>query len=340
MRHRRKGGMGGTTPDGFDRSDPGTLASLADAWLLKLEQRAYSPRTLDMHRWSLKSFLGWCHERGLHRPGEITRPMLESFQRWLWRHRKEDGRPLGVSTQRNRLGAVQRFFRWLCREDILGANPAADLELPRKPAKALPKALGRAEVAALFAVPDTRDVLGLRDRCMLEVLYSCALRRTELTRLDVGDLDLGRSVLAVRKGKGGKGRTLPVGGRAAHWLGRYLDGGRPRLELHSGEHALFISGYGTRLNPNYVGNWVKRAMKAAGIDKPGSCHLLRHSCATHMHDNGADIRDIQQLLGHARLDTTQIYTEVSIARLLEVHALTHPHGKGPGAGGTGGAEKK
>ena len=141
------------------------------------------------------------------------------------------------------------------------------------------------------------------------------------------DLDPGRKVLTVRKGKGGKSRTSPLGERALHWLTRYLDDSRPRLETGPGEHALFISGYGTRLNPNYVGNWVKRTMKKAGIDKPGSCHLLRHSCATHMHDNGADIRFIQQLLGHARLDTTEIYTEVSIARLQEVHARTHPHGK-------------
>lgn len=327
MRHRRKGGMSETTPDGFDRSSLDTLASQADAWLLKLEQRAYSPRTLEMHRWSLKTFLGWCHERELQRPDEITRPMLESYQRWLFRYRKKDGKPLGVSTQRNRLGAMQRFFGWLCRENILSANPAADLELPRKPAKVLPKALSKDEITKLFAVPDTGDVLGLRDRCMLEVLYSCALRRTELTSIDIEDLDLGRSVLSVRKGKGGKGRTVPLGTRAVHWLERYLEKSRPRLELDNGEHALFISGYGTRLNPNYVGNWVKRTMKAAGIEKLGSCHLLRHTCATHMHDNGAGIRFIQQLLGHARLDTTQIYTEVSIVQLLEVHARTHPHGK-------------
>jgi len=149
----------------------------------------------------------------------------------------------------------------------------------------------------------------------------------ELVNLDVGDLDLSRHVLSLRKGKAGKGRTVPVGGRAEHWLMRYLDESRPRLELATGEHALFISGYGTRLNPNYLGNWVKRTMKVAGIEKLGSCHLLRHSCATHMHDNGADIRFIQQLLGHASLDTTQIYTEASIHKLLEVHALTHPHGK-------------
>jgi len=204
MRGRRKGGRTGTTPDGFDRSSPDTLASLADHWMRRLEERAYSPRTLDMHRWALKSFLQWCHERDLVNPGGITKPILESFQRWLYRYKQANGRPLGVTTQRNRLGAVQRFFAWLCRGNILQANPAADLELPRKPARHLPKALGYDELADLFALPDTGDVLGLRDRCILEVLYSCGLRRSEVTRLDLEDIDFARAVLTVRQGKGGK----------------------------------------------------------------------------------------------------------------------------------------
>jgi integrase/recombinase XerD len=191
----------------------------------------------------------------------------------------------------------------------------------------LPKALSGDELAGLFALPDTGDVPGLRDRCILEVLYSCGLRRSEVTKLDVEDLDLARSVLTVRKGKGGKSRTVPLGERAVYWLGRYLETARPRLEIELNKRALFTSGYGTRLNPAYLGNWVRRTVDRAGIEKAGSCHLLRHTCATQMHDNGAGIRSIQVLLGHARLDTTQIYTEVSIAKLQEVHARPHPHGR-------------
>ncbi len=325
MRGRRKGGKGEGTGDGFDRSKADTLASLGDAWLTKLEERAYSPRTLDMHRWALKSFNLWCYERDLTKAADITKPILESYQRHLFRYRQDNGKPLGTTTQRNRLGVVQRLFAWLCRENHLAANPAADLLLPRKPPKLLPKALSKDELNALLSIPDTGDPLGLRDRAILETLYSCGLRRTELTRIDTDHLDPERGVLAVR-GKGGKHRVVPVGERALTWLGKYLDNSRPLLELDRDERALFLSGYGTRFNPNYLGNWVKRTLIAAGIDKPGSCHLLRHTCATHMHDNGADIRFIQQLLGHARLDTTQIYTEVSIIQLREVHARTHPHG--------------
>jgi integrase/recombinase XerD len=327
MRRREKGGRGEGAPDGFDRSHAATLPSLADAWTRRLEERAYSPKTLEMHKWALKTFHAWCAERDLSAPDQITKPVLESHQRWLFRYRKKDGEPLGVTTQRNRLGALRRFFTWLCKENILPANPATDLDLPRKPAKLLPKALSADELAALLALPDASDVLGLRDRTILEVLYSCGLRRSEVTNLDLEDIDLGRGVLTVRKGKGGKSRTVPLGERAVNWLNRYLEHSRPRLEVERAERALFLSGYGERFNPNYLGNWVTRSLKKAGIQKQGSCHLLRHSCATHMIENGADIRFIQQLLGHARLDTTQIYTEVSIVQLREVHARTHPHGK-------------
>jgi integrase/recombinase XerD len=327
MRNRRKGGQTETKPDGFDRSHPDTLANLVDEWLGNQERRNYAKRTVDKNRWCLKDFLSWCQERDLTDPATITKPILESYQRYLYHYRKANGKPLGVSTQRDRLGTLQRFFRWLCKDNRLPANPAADLELPRKPAKTLPKALSESEIANLFAMPDTSDVLGIRDRCMLELLYSSGMRRSELTNLDLEDIDLDKATVTIRKGKGGRSRVAPLGERAVHWLERYRDESRPRLELDQGERAFFLSGYGERLNPNYVGNWVKRTMVQAGIDRAGSCHLLRHSCATHMHDNGASIRYIQILLGHSSLETTQIYTEVSIAKLQEVHARTHPHGK-------------
>jgi len=322
----KKGGYE-AAPDGFDRSDAGTLASRADAWLAWLQSRAYSERTIEGRLWALRTFLTWAHERALLRPEAVTRPVLESYQRWLWRHEKADGKPLGVATQRSFLAALQGLFTWLCRQNLLLSNPAADLELPRKPRRSLPKALAQEEVAAVLAVPDVRDPLGVRDRAMLEVLYATGLRRTELVRLDHSDIDRAHGTLWVRQGKGGKDRVVPLGEHALHWLERYLAECRPRLEVSQAERALFLTGYGERFHPGYVGNWVRKALEAAGIDRPGSCHLLRHSCATHMLENGADIRFIQQLLGHARLDTTQIYTEVTIHQLREVHARTHPHGR-------------
>jgi len=321
----KQGGFA-AAPDGFDRSDRTTLASLVDQWLVRLETRAYSPRTVTARTWALRAFLTWAEPRGLLRPAQIDKLALEGFQRSLWAYRKENGQPFAVATQRGHLGAVQAFFAWLCRENLLPANPAADLDLPRKPPRSLPRALSLAEVEQILAVPDVSDPLGVRDRAILETLYGTGLRRLELVNLDVGDLDRARGLVLVRRGKGGKDRLAPMGAQALAWVQRYLETCRPLLEVSASETALFLSGYGGRLNPNYLGNWVRKTIDAAQLDKTGSCHLFRHACATHLLENGADLRMIQELLGHARLDTTQIYTAVSIAQLREVHARCHPRG--------------
>ena len=322
----RKGGYA-TTPDGFDRSDAFTLASLIDEWFQWLQERNYSERTVAAHTWALRTFMRWAQERDLRRPEQITKPILESYQRWLYSYRKADDKPLSVTTQRARLGAIQRFFGWLCKTNRLTANPAADLELPRKPHKTLPKALSLEEIHAVLNLPDISDPLGIRDRSILELFYSTGVRRSELVRIDVEDLDRSRGVLMVRKGKGGKDRVVPVGERALYWIHRYLEETRPLLLVDLNEHALFISGYGQRISSQHMGRWVRQTLDKANIGGVGSCHLLRHSCATHMLENGADIRFIQQLLGHKRLDTTQVYTEVSIVQLREVHTRTHPHAR-------------
>lgn len=326
----KQGGFA-ATPDGFDRRDAQTLASLVDRWLLRLETHAYSPRTIATRVWALRSFLAWAEPRGLLRPADVDKPVLEAFQRWLWRYRQANGKPLAIATQRGHLGAVQGFFAWACRENLLPANPAADLELPRKQPRALPRSLSLEEVEKILAVPDVTDPLGLRDRAILEVLYGTGLRRLELVNLDVSDIDRARGLVLVRRGKGGKDRLAPLGAGAVLWVERYLEKCRPLLEVSASERALFLSGYGGRLNPNYLGNWVKKTIDAAQLGKTGSCHLFRHACATHLLENGADIRFIQQLLGHARLDTTQIYTAVSIIQLREVHARCHPHGQAKSA---------
>jgi integrase/recombinase XerD len=321
MRGRRKGGQRAEAPP--PTRDPLSLASLIDQWLQTLETKGYAEQTLSTNTWALKTFLGWAAERDLIQPDQIKKPMLESYQRWLYRYRKANGQPLGITTQRARLGALQRFFAWLCRQNLLHANPAADLELPRKRPRNLPKALTPDEINRILNLPDIADPLGIRDRAILELFYATGMRRSELVRLDHEDLDPALGVLRVR-GKGSKQRMVPLGPRALHWLTRYLTEVRPVLATDLNEHALFLSGYGERFSPSYLGNWVRKQMTKAEIGRTGSCHLLRHSCATHMLEGGADIKIIQQLLGHARLDTTQIYTEVGIQTLREVHSRTHP----------------
>lgn len=324
MRHRRKGGQEASKDDGFDRSRPDTLASLIDQWQERLAQRNYSPRTLQAHKWALRAFLQWAEDRDLRNPADITKPILEGFQRWLYHYRQDNGKPLAVGTQRSRLGALQRFFAHLCKTNHLQANPAADLELPRKQRRKLPKGLSREEIATVLDLPDVRDPLGIRDRAMLETLYATAIRRSELVNLDMSDLDREGRTLHIRHGKGDKDRVVPVGERALQWLTAYLEHTRPRLVMDAAEPALFLSGYGERMSATYLGNWVRKTIEAARVSRVGSCHLFRHSCATHMLENGCDSRLIQQMLGHASAETTAIYTQVSITALRDAYARSHP----------------
>jgi integrase/recombinase XerD len=179
------------------------------------------------------------------------------------------------------------------------------------------------EVNRLLAVPDINDPLGVRDRAMLELFYSCGLRRAELCQLQLADLNAERRTLRVF-GKGKKDRIVPVGLRAMQWVERYFREVRPRLCLDTRTQALFLTGYGGAFNPDVLSRMVSAWLRQAGLKRKGCCHVLRHTCATHMLENGADIRFIQQLLGHEKLDTTAIYTEVSIKQLQEVHARCHP----------------
>ena len=161
---------------------------------------------------------------------------------------------------------------------------------------------------------------------MLELFYSCGLRRLELCRLESSDFNAERLTLQVRQGKGHKDRMVPVGEEAVRWLERYLVEVRPRLCLDTRTKAIFLTGYGGPFNPDVVTRMVRSWLRQVGASK-GSCHLLRHTCATHMLEGGADIRYIQQLLGHENLDTTAIYTQVSILQLQEVHRRCHPSGR-------------
>lgn len=325
LRRRAQDKRGGNAKpaDGFTRQGP-TLAALSDDYLEHLRVLNRTPDAVESRHNELKPFLAWAEERGLFQPGQITRTILESYQRWLWSYRKKNGKPLGITTQRARLGGVMNLFAWLCKRHVLEANPASELELPR-PEKRLPvEALSLAEVESVLAQPDLADPLGIRDRAMLELFYSTGIRRSELARLEVSDLNRDKRLLRIRQGKGRKDRVVPVGTRALRWLEKYLADVRPLLLVETAEHALFLSGYGEAFNPDALGRKVVLYLEAAHTGHKGGAHLLRHTCATHLLEGGADIRYIQQLLGHEKLETTAIYTEVSIIQLQAVHARCHP----------------
>jgi integrase/recombinase XerD len=329
LARRAQGTKGGNAAhaDAWDRSAPDALALWRDSYLDQLAARNYSDGTIEGRRDSIKVFLNWCAERDLKQAVQITRPILEAYQRWLWKYTKADGKRLGWSTQRQRVSTLKDWFKWMTKQNILIHNPASEIELPRMEKRLPGAALTLAQVEALMAVPTLADPLGIRDRAMLELFYSCGLRRTELCRLELPDFNTDRRTIHVRRGKGKKDRVVPVGERAVQWMEKYLVEVRPRLCLDTRTQAVFLTGYGGPFNPDVVSRMVSKLMEAAGLSGKGSCHMLRHTCATHMLEGGADIRYIQQLLGHEKLETTAIYTEVNIRQLQDVHARCHPSGR-------------
>ncbi len=226
-----------------------------------------------------------------------------------------------------KLAAVRSFFRYLCRSGRLERNPVQGVATPRV-GRTLPRFLQVSEVAALVESPRDDTPLGLRDRALLEVLYGAGLRVSEAVGLDLGDVDRSAGLVRVA-GKGGRERVVPLGGEALRALDAYLAGGRPRLLLArrrgaEGERALFLSRSGRRLSARAVRQIVSRYAEVTLPGRAPSPHTLRHSFATHLLDNGADLRAVQELLGHASVSTTQIYTHVTRERLRAVYQRCHP----------------
>lgn len=305
-------------------NDPASLYHQMRPFLAWMLEKNYSLRTVDNRELYLRYFIQWCDERGLTRPTEITRPILERYQRHLFLHRKKDGQPLSTRSQGTRIVPIRAWFKWLTKNNHILYNPASDLELPRQEHRLPRHILTSDEAERVLNVPDTATPMGARDRAMLETFYSTGMRRMELIGLGVFDLDYERGTVMVRQGKGKRDRMIPIGERALAWIAKYRDDIRPQMALAQDDGTLFLTNQGEAFTPNRLTQMVRGTINAAGIHKKGSCHLFRHTMATLMLENGADIRFIQAMLGHAELSTTQIYTQVSIVKLKEIHTLTHP----------------
>lgn len=293
----------------------------------------YSVHSIKNRRIELGYFITWCEERSVSRPDEVTRSLLERYRQHIFHYRRRDnGTPLSFQTQNKRLISVRKFFQWLARQYHLLFNPASELELPRKEQRLPRHVLNVAEVQQVINAIDIDEPsgLGVRDRAMLEALYSTGMRRGELVQLRIDDLDLREGTVFIRLGKGKKDRMVPIGERACAWIEKYLYAIRPRYLDAEDQGVLFLAKHGGPMDGKQLSGIVKRAIERATLERfkdthpNAACHLLRHACATHMLENGADIRYIQALLGHADLSTTEVYTRVSILKLKEVHAQTHP----------------
>jgi integrase/recombinase XerD len=305
--------------------DPQGMTALLEKFLDWLKVRNYAERTVAIRRTCVGYFTAWAEQRGVARPNEVTRPVLERYQRYLSAHRKPSGDPLSVRTQVSRLASVKSWFKWLAKNHHVLYNPAAELEMPRLEFR-LPKAiLSIREAELILALPKVGEVLGLRDRAIMEAFYSTGMRRTELVNLKVYDIDRERGTVMIRQGKGRKDRLIPIGARASAWVEKYVLESRPRLTVgeRSGD-LLFLTSLGEAFHPNHMTKLVQDYVAAADLGKKGACHLFRHTMATLMLEGGADIRFIQAMLGHAKLDTTMVYTQVSIRMLKDIHTATHP----------------
>jgi integrase/recombinase XerD len=288
------------------------------------EARGIAEATTRLRDLSCRRFILWCEERGLSKPTEITLPILERYQRHLYHYRKPNGEPLSFSSQYAQLVPIRAFFAWLTRARHILYNPASELQLPKVMPNLARYVLSVADIENILSQPDISTLLGIRDRTMMEVLYSSAIRRTELRRLLVFDVDTKKGTLLVREGKGRKDRMVPLGSRACAWVDKYLLDVRPELLTALDDNTLFLTLHGEAFTDYALGDTIKGYIAKAGIQAQGSCHLFRHACATHMLENGADTRYIQALLGHSDLSSTQIYTHVAIHKLKEIHAATHP----------------
>jgi len=307
-----------------DPTDPFGFHRAVTDWLEWLAAHNYSAVTVLDRSWYLAMFISWAELRGITGPRDVTLPVLEAYQRHVGLRRKSDGMPLAWSTQSKCLVPLRVFFAWCTRTRRILYNPASELVMPRQN-HGLPKAtLTHDEVEVVLAVCDTTTPIGLRDRVMLEVLYATAMRRGELVGLHLQDVDLTRNWLTLRQTKTRWDRVVPMGERAGLWLTRYLAEGRPELLCGPDPGLVFLAANGEQLGPKWLSSQVRHYVRAADLGKAGSCHLFRHTAATLMVERGADIRYVQELLGHRDLGSTHIYTRVAPERLAAIHAATHP----------------
>ncbi len=293
---------------------PGPIDRFLDAvWM----ERGLSPNTLAAYRADLTALDRWLdgHE------AELTSANRGDLLAFMASRVQAGAQPRSTARQ---LSSFRRFYRYLLREGSLREDPTALIAMP-KVGRSLPRSLTEEEVEALLAAPTVSDPLGHRDRTMLEVLYATGLRVSELVNLKLAAVNLNQGVLRI-VGKGDRERLIPLGEEAVQWVQQFLLGPRVEILLERQTDYLFPTRRGDRMTRQAFWHIIKRYAKKANVEKELSPHTLRHAFATHLLNNGADLRVVQMLLGHSDLSTTQIYTHVARERLKDLHSQHHPRG--------------
>ncbi len=283
-----------------------------------------SEHTHRRHQSALRHFIVWCDTQKIDQLTDVSKITLKAYRKYLYDYRQSNGAPLTKGSLNSKLTPLKKFIQWCAREQLITEDFAYDLEIPKKPRGIPARILMHELIEHILQQPNTATLDGLRDRAILEVLYSTAIRRSEVTHIKCQDIDLIRRTVKINQSKNGQDRFVPICHRAISWVKRYLKGVRPYLVKQPDDGTLFLSHKGIAFLPGTLASRVKNYIRSAGIDTRGSCHLFRHSVATQMLENGADIRYIQALLGHADLNTTEIYTRVAMNKLKEVYEKTHP----------------
>jgi integrase/recombinase XerD len=300
------------------------IKEVVPLYLKYLKTLGLSYYTIRNARYGLRDFIKFLQEENIYRFEDLTADLLWEYQEDLAFRFTNKGSVLSLRSQSQLLGVVKGFTRFLKDKDYLLHDPAENIKLPKKPRK-LPKViLSTKEIKTLMNAPDTHTNRGYRNRIILEILYDTAVRRSEVSNIKLPDLDLNAGYIRIQ-GKGDKERVVPLSKRVCELVRNYILAVRPSFINHEDPGFLFLNRWGQRMDPNSIWAVVKRCVRLSNIKKNITTHTLRHTCATHMLRNGAPVRHIQEMLGHESLESTQIYTHVTINDLKEIHAKYHPN---------------
>lgn len=296
------------------------MEQMVDTYMLHLKvERGLAQNTLDSYRRDLNKFTRYLRRHDVDNLADVDRRTIMSFIEDLHTQRRA---PATIS--RN-LAAIRSFYSFLVVENLVKTNPASELDAPKIP-KRLPNVMTVSQVATLLEQPNTRTPAGLRDKAMLELLYATGIRVSELVELNIVDVNLEMGFLRCL-GKGSKERIVPMGKSAIEAVANYMQNGRGKLLRNSEEQAVFLNFHGGRLTRQGFWKILKKYVRQAGFQGDITPHTLRHSFATHLLENGADLRAVQEMLGHSDIATTQIYTQVTAIHLRDVYQQSHPRAK-------------